>query len=145
MKKAFTFNIKHMWLTYVLNFMPNKHSQGYFTGASTFLQVKPFLQTNLMTPHVFLSAPEKWPGPCSFGLKLSTHVSHIYWRLNVEAFSSTPLDCRDKWWFHIFYKFPISCPPSCLPFQCRHLKWSIFPIYGHLPIVYMFSSFFIYI
>ena len=53
---ASTFNLKYMWLRCVLNFMPNKHSQGYFTGADTFLHVDPFLQTNFMTPHVFLSA-----------------------------------------------------------------------------------------
>ena len=96
--------------------MPNKHSQGYFTGADTFLHVDPFLQTNFMTPHVFLWAPEKWPWPCSFRLKFNTHVSHIYLRLNVEAFSSNRLDGRDKWRFHNVCKFPFSCSPSCHPF-----------------------------
>ena len=69
-----------------------------------------------MTPHVFLSAPEKWPWPCPFGSKFNTHVSHIFLRLNVEAFSSNRLDCRDKWRFHKVYKFPFSCSPSCHPF-----------------------------
>ena len=105
-----------MWLTCVLNFIPNKHSQGHFTGADTFLHVDPFLQTNFMTLHVFLWAPEKWPWPCPFGLKFNSHVSHIYWRLNAEGFSSTWLDCRDKWRFHNVYKFPFSCSPSCHPF-----------------------------
>ena len=69
-----------------------------------------------MTPHVFLSAPEKWPWPCPFGSKFNTHVRHIFLRLNVEAFSSNRLDCRDKWRFHKVYKFPFSCSPSCHPF-----------------------------
>ena len=105
-----------MWLTCVLNFIPNKHSQGHFTGADTFLHVDPFLQTNFMTLHVFLWAPEKWPWPCPFGLKFNSHVSHIYWRLNAEGFSSTWLDCRDKWRFHNVYKLPFSYSPSCLRF-----------------------------
>ena len=49
-------------------------------------------------------------------MKFNTHVSHIYLRLNVEAFLSTRLDCRDKWRFHNVYKFPFSCSPSCHPF-----------------------------
>ena len=53
---------------------------------------------------------------CLFGMKFNTHVSHIYLRLNVEAFSSNRLDCRDKWRFHNVYKFPFSCSPSCHPF-----------------------------
>ena len=49
-------------------------------------------------------------------MKFKTHVSHIYLRLNVEAFSSNRLDCRDKWRFHNVCKYPFSCSPSCHPF-----------------------------
>ena len=109
-------NICDWHVSCVLNFMPNVHSQCYFTGADTFLHVDPFLQTNFMTPHVFFLAHEKRPWPCLFGLKFNKNISHIHLRLNVEAFSSNRLDCRDKWRFHKVYKFPFSCSPSCHPF-----------------------------
>ena len=35
----------------------------------------------------------------------------------MEAYSSTWLDCRDKWRFHNVCKFPFSCSPSCHPFR----------------------------
>ena len=115
-----------MWLTSVLNFMPNVRNQCYFTGADTFLHVDPFLQTNFMTPHVFHLAPEKWPWPCLFGLKFNTHISHIHLRLNVEAISSNRLDCKDKWRFPNVYNFPFSCSPSCHSFWRNHsvVIWS---------------------
>ena len=87
-----------------------------FYRSRNFFTCGPFLQTNLMTPHVFLSAPEKWPWSCWFGLKFNWHVSYINLRLNVETFFSNRLDCRDKWRFHNVCKFPFSCSPSCHPF-----------------------------
>ena len=100
-----------------VKFRAKRSRSRLFYRSRHFFTCGPFLQTNFMTPHVFLSAPEKWIWLCSFHLKFNTHVSHIYLRLNVEAFSSTRLDCRDKWRFHNVYKFPFSCSPSCHPFR----------------------------
>ena len=105
-----------MWLTCELNFKPNGHGQGHFSGAErkTWGVMKFVWRKGSTCKKV--SAPVKWPWLCLFGMKFNTHVSHIYLRLNVEGFSTNRLDCRDNWRFHNVYKFPFSCSPSCHPF-----------------------------
>ena len=88
---------------------PNERGQCHFSGTERKIwAVMKFVWRKESTCKK-VSAPIKWPWPRPFGLKIDTHISHIYLRLTVEAFSSNRLDCRENCGFANIYKFPFSC------------------------------------